>query len=213
MMGNVKVIFWDFDGVILDSNEIRETGFREILKDYDIGLVDKLIQYHRLNGGKSRYVKLRFFFEEIVKRKTSNQEIVELANEFSDIMLSLLKNKELLIPDTVEFIRENYKRFTFHIVSGSDGKELSKLCDYLGISNFFHQIEGSPTPKIELVRRIISDFGHLIDECVLIGDSINDHEAAGANGIEFYGYNNKSLKNLGTRYIESFEDLFLNSDL
>ena len=36
----IKTIFWDFDGVILDSMPIRDYGFREIFKEFDKELVD-----------------------------------------------------------------------------------------------------------------------------------------------------------------------------
>ena len=47
----MKVIFWDFDGVILDSMVVRDAGFREIFKRYDTNKVNKLISYHRENCG------------------------------------------------------------------------------------------------------------------------------------------------------------------
>ncbi len=59
----IKNILWDFDGVILDSMPIREYGFRKIFENYDISLVDKLINYHKRNGGLSRYVKIKYFYE------------------------------------------------------------------------------------------------------------------------------------------------------
>ena len=29
------VLLWDFDGVIIDSNSVREFGFRQVLKEFD----------------------------------------------------------------------------------------------------------------------------------------------------------------------------------
>ena len=37
----------------------------------------------------------------------------------------------------------------------------------------------------------------------MIGDSINDYEAAKSNNIKFYGYNNDDLKSLDS-YIKTF---------
>ena len=41
-------------------------------------------------------------------------------------------------------------------------------------------------------------------EVILIGDSINDYEAANINDVKFYGYNNIELKEKDM-YIESFK--------
>lgn len=56
-----KNILWDFDGVILDSLAVRDYGFREIFKDFDKAAVEKLIEYHSINSGLSRFHKIRYF--------------------------------------------------------------------------------------------------------------------------------------------------------
>ena len=65
----IKNILFDFDGVILDSMPIREYGFRKIFENYDVALVEKLLVYHNQNGGLSRYVKIRYFFEKLLYKK------------------------------------------------------------------------------------------------------------------------------------------------
>ena len=62
----IKTIFWDFDGVILDSMPIRDFGFAKIFEEFDKELVDKLLEYHTLNGGLSRYVKIRYFYNTLL---------------------------------------------------------------------------------------------------------------------------------------------------
>ncbi len=64
----IKNILWDFDGVIIDSLAVRDYGFREIFKEFDKVLVEKLIKYHSINGGLSRFHKIRYFFNEILKK-------------------------------------------------------------------------------------------------------------------------------------------------
>ena len=46
MSNKIKTIFWDFDGVILNSMEVRDFGFREIFKNFETTLVNKLIIFH-----------------------------------------------------------------------------------------------------------------------------------------------------------------------
>ena len=199
-----KLIFWDFDGVILDSMLIRDTGFREVLKGYPLGEVDKLMEFHNLNGGLSRYVKFRYFFEKIRNESITETEVKQWANSFSLIMKKLLVDKSLLIEDSVTFIKENYTKYQMHIVSGSDGIELRYLCEKLGLSNYFISIQGSPTPKIKLVSELLDFYHYKKNNVILIGDSMNDHEAAHLNEILFYGFNNHLLKKYN--YINSFKE-------
>ncbi len=188
-----KVILWDFDGVILDSMPIREFGFREVLKDFPGEQVEALISFHKLNGGMSRYVKFRYFYEQVLKKEITNEQVLSLADKFSHIMLQELGNTKYLIDDSVDFIRTKGKQHHMHIVSGSDQTELRHLCSVLGISNYFLSIYGSPKPKDQIVSDLLKEYDYQEKDVVLIGDSVNDEDAAQANGIDFLGYNNTEM--------------------
>lgn len=203
----IKNILFDFDGVILDSMPVREHGFRKIFEHYDKNSVEKLIKYHTLNGGLSRYVKIRYFYEELLNEEVKEGRILELAKEFSVIMTKELINKKYLISDTVWFIKNNFKNYNFHIVSGSDERELQYLCKELELEKYFISIHGSPTPKNNLVKSVLDTNNYNQNETILIGDSINDLEAAKVNQLKFFGYNNEYL--MRYNYITTFKDFNL----
>ncbi|WP_447643055.1 MULTISPECIES: HAD family hydrolase [Chitinophagaceae] len=200
---NVHIVLWDFDGVIMDSNSIRSHGFEYVLDGYPINEVRQLLKFHHENGGLSRYVKFRYFFEEIRNEHLSEGQLAGLCSEFSKIMLEKLIDKNLLIKETVDFIQNNYSRYKMHVVSGSDEQELKIICQQLHLDRYFKSIHGSPVPKKELVRDLMKRYPEERLNTVLVGDSINDYEAAKENNLRFYGYNNPSLKNLD-HYIEKF---------
>jgi phosphoglycolate phosphatase-like HAD superfamily hydrolase len=200
-----KTILWDFDGVILDSMEVRDFGFREIFKKFKKEHVSQLIDYHRINGGLSRYVKIRYFFEDIMHESIEADEVMKYAINFSEIMRKELTNPKNLISESVSFIRNNFDKYCFHIVSGSDQEELRFLCKELSIANYFISIHGSPTPKTRLVKELLEKYDYKLAKTCLIGDSINDFEAASLNNISFYGYNNESLIKLKSNHISSFK--------
>lgn len=201
-MKGFKNILWDFDGVILDSMAVRDWGFHEIFKDFSEEQVHKLIIYHRSNGGLSRYVKIRYFYETILGQSITEEQILIYANKFSELMKMELINPINLIHDSVNFIKENHDKYRFHIVSGSDQEELRFLCKELGLTNYFISIQGSPTPKKQLVNNLLQRHEYQMTDTCLIGDSMNDFEAAEFNGITFFGYNNNALKFLN--YIDCF---------
>lgn len=198
-----KVILWDFDGVIVESNKVRESGFRKVLEQFPETQIEELIEFHNLNGGLSRYVKFRYFYEVICESKISEEKVQQLADSFSEIMLKKLGSKEYLINDTVRFIESNSNSIEMNIVSGSDQNELRILCSRLDIDKNFKCIFGSPTAKNTLVADYLKNSKFKNEEICLIGDSMNDYEAATVNEIDFYGYNNQELEYLG-RYIKSF---------
>jgi phosphoglycolate phosphatase-like HAD superfamily hydrolase len=204
-----KVILWDFDGVLMDSMPVRDRGFEIVLSSYPRTEVEQLLVYHRKNGGLSRYVKFRYFFEELRKETISDDQVKALAQQFSEVMRRELLNKELLIDESVQFVKDYHQKLRMHIVSGSDEKELQFLCASLGLADYFLSIHGSPTPKQELVGNLMREAGYRSEDVVFIGDSMNDCEAASRHNINFVGYNNEALKHLGVGYIDSFKNVRL----
>jgi phosphoglycolate phosphatase-like HAD superfamily hydrolase len=194
----IKTIFWDFDGVLMNSNDLRDIGFLEVLKDFPKEQVNQLMEFHQKNGGLSRYVKFRYFFEKVRVERITESEVLQWAEKFSKIMLQLLMDKSLLIDETINFVKQNHQKYNMHIVSGSDGNELRQICKSVKIDHYFQSIEGSPTPKIELVANILEKENYLAQSCILIGDSINDYEAALVHGIDFVGYGNPKIVSKST---------------
>jgi HAD superfamily hydrolase (TIGR01549 family) len=188
-MHQIKVIFWDFDGVVMDSNAVRDIGFERVLSEFPKEQVDQLLAFHQANGGLSRYVKFRYFFEEIRNESITDDEILIWAEQFSLIMKELLVNPKLLIDETLNFVKENQGKYIMFITSGSDQNELRYLCQSMGIDHLFTSIHGSPKPKKEWVKELIDMHGYKKEECVLIGDSYNDFEAAEYSNIHFMAFN------------------------
>ncbi len=193
-----KVIFWDFDGVLMESNSIRDLGFEKVLQEFPREEVDLLMDFHRNNGGLSRYVKFRYFFETVRKEELTDDKLKFYTDSFSKIMLGLLQDEKLLIAQTVDFVKANHHKYKMHIVSGSDQTELRIICKSLELSNYFVSIHGSPTPKNQLVKDILSEQNYTVKDCFLIGDSHNDFEAATINNIDFLGFGNSKIETLST---------------
>jgi len=203
---SLSTIFWDFDGVILDSMPVRDLGFKEIFNNEDPVLVEELLNFHRKNGGLSRFVKIRYFFEKLKNQECTDELVLEYANRFSLIMRDLLTDKKLLISNTVEFIAQNFQTYDFYIASGSEQNELRYLCEKLGINQYFKGIYGSPTPKTQILTQLLIENQLVAENCVMIGDAMNDYEAAKANHIPFWGFHSLELQKVSVRFITDFKE-------
>jgi len=202
----IKNIIFDFDGVILDSVPTKTEGFKKLFQDFSSELVDKLLEYHIQNGGMSRYKKIKYFFNELLNQDILEDEIIIYANLYSEITKEELTNPKYIIEDTVNFIKQNHKKYNMHIASGADENDLRYICDKLDLTKYFLSIYGSPKIKSDIVQNILESNNYEKEETILIGDSINDHEAANENGIEFYGYNNHLLQNQ-YKYLNKVEEM------
>ena len=205
----IKNIIFDFDGVILDSVPTKTEGFKKLFQNFSTDAVNKLVLYHELNGGKSRYVKIKYFFNELLHKDISEQEILEYANKYSEITKEELTNPKYIIEDTLNFIKTNHKKYEMHIASGADENDLRYICEKLDLTKYFLSISGSPKIKSEIVKDIVLDNSYEINETILIGDSVNDFDSAKDNGIDFFAYNNQKLKS-HYKYIDKLKDFQIN---
>lgn len=179
-----KHLIFDFDGVLVESNDIRFEGFQLLFKDFPNDKVHHLIQYARSNGGMSRYEKIRYFFEEILTEPISDDNVQKLAKRYSE----LVKDKVIRakpVSGSLEFLSSYGKKYDLAIVSGSDQEELRDICKTRKIDHFFIEILGSPVSKESNIALLLSKMEWERKSCLFIGDSINDLDAAMANEIDF----------------------------
>ena len=86
-------ILFDFDGVILNTNEIKNQSFRELFSEYPKNKIDEFIKYHKKNGGISRYVKIKYFLQKN-KVDDRDQTLKYYLKKFSKIVTKkILKAK------------------------------------------------------------------------------------------------------------------------
>ena len=181
-----EVIIWDFDGVIVDSMNIRSDAFRYALDTYSSIIVDDLLSHHLENGGKSRYEK----FERIISRYPEEEMVMKnLLNRYSKFIDKNLFNHSILNDSIYTSIKLNERLgVQQYIASGSDEVELRRLIEFLNVDKYFKGVYGSPKRKHLIVDNIIKTEARGLDQYLLIGDSKNDMEAAKMNGIDFCMY-------------------------
>ena len=200
-------IIWDFDGVIVDSNHIRENGFRHIFSRYSEQQISNLLEYHNNTGGVSRLIKIKYFYHNILRLQLSSKDLQQYGDRFKRYMLTHLKDKSIIIDEIVEFVASTQSEYSHYICSGSDGSELREICQHLGLANYFKAIEGSPPSKQKLLYEMLKNYSLDSKKCIYVGDSIIDMEASEACGVRFVGYNNVQLRGQSCHYASSVFDI------
>jgi len=184
MFEKYKSFIFDCDGVILDSNHIKTNAFRKALADEPVELVDKFIQYHKDNGGVSRYIKFHYYFSEIKKQK-QNVEAFEKAL----VRYAAIVKQELLRAPMIEgigtFLNEcKVNKIPCFVNSGGDQEELREVFAERGIDHLFAMILGSPASKQENLAKLLEQ--DLLPEPTLFcGDAYSDYLAAKTYDIDF----------------------------
>lgn len=178
-----KSIILDFDGVIIESVDIKTRAFRELFKEYPEH-VDEIAEYHLKNGGMSRYEKFSYIYANILKKHLDGEEMKKLGETFSKIV----RDEMIACPfvyGAQDFLKKHSKRTMLFIASGTPEDELREIAHARGLSQYFKGIYGTPPSKSEIILRIIKEFGLKKNEVFFVGDSINDYEGARIAGIPF----------------------------
>ena len=181
-------LIFDFDGVLVESNEIRFAAFQHLFSAYPEMAVVELMKFVRANGGLSRYKKIDHFFRNILQNSIGEFQIQSLAAEYSNLVKERVTTAPA-VEGSVEFLQAHQKYLTFALVSGSDQVELHDICRARSIDDFFTDILGSPTEKTVNLNTLLSKTGWDKKRCLYVGDSMNDYHAARMAGIDFIGRN------------------------
>ena len=63
MKKKVKYLIFDFDGVLVESNELRSKGFALLFSNYPSNQVKQFMDFVHENWGLSRHAKIRHFYD------------------------------------------------------------------------------------------------------------------------------------------------------
>lgn len=175
--GLIKNIFFDFDGVIAESVSAKTEAFKEMYLTYGEGIAAKVIKYHKLHGGVSRFEKFKYFHKKFLNEEISADKIDELATQFSNLVLDkVINSKEVLGANY--FLKKYYKKFQFWIITGTPTNEMKIIAEKRGLSNYFLGFHGSPNNKRYWIEYLIKKHNLNRNETIFLGDASTDMDAA-----------------------------------
>lgn len=184
---DIQAVFFDFDGVVLDSVEVKTRAFAEMFRQYGPEVQEAVISYHLSHGGVSRFEKFRYFYSELLNLPLSDQKLVSLSNRFSELVLAKVL-ESAFIPGILETLKELlHLKIPAFVISGTPDEEIHYLVKNKGLGAFFKEIHGAPRSKIAIVRDILERTGYDPSLCWFFGDAMTDWQAAKNCGVNFIG--------------------------
>jgi HAD superfamily hydrolase (TIGR01549 family) len=182
----LRAIIFDFDGVILDSVDIKTRAFARLFEEHGPEVVGQVVAYHLANGGVSRFRKFAHIHEHLIRAPLSDEESERLGERFSELVFDEVV-KAAWITGAPEFLAENCARYRLFVASGTPQDELERIVQLRGLGKYFASIHGSPATKDEIARHILAEHRLEKNEVVFIGDAMTDYRAAEACGLAFIG--------------------------
>jgi HAD superfamily hydrolase (TIGR01509 family) len=205
-----KAVFFDFDGVIIDSEPLIKYAFTKSCKtlfgEEFVPPVEKYLSY----GGDS-------FLRIMEKLKLPALEMHKLFKEISRDkidMVTIFPEMERIIKTLSE---ENIK---MAIITGKDYDRTVALLKKFNIDKYFEHVICSdrvtfPKPNPESIFKALESFKFESNEVIMIGDSVADIVASKRANIETIGVTwgvgkENVLRELGADYIIHSPDDILN---
>ncbi len=180
----IKTIFFDFDGVIVESLDIKTSAFRKLFLAEGDSVADAVAAYHEAHTGVSRFDKFKYIYREILRRPLDENTFAMLCNKFSELVMEEVIQAPY-VAGALEFLTHYACQYRCVIVSATPQPEIETILSRRGIGNFFQRVFGAPTPKKDAVQKFLAATGTLPEEAVYIGDAPSDYEAAQDNHIHF----------------------------
>ena len=97
-------LLMDFDGVILDSMELKTQGFVKVYAGEPPSKLAEVLAYQRLHGGVTRRTKFAYFEKSIFGRTGDNETIERLAATYRGIIYDAVLATSF-VPGAEEFLR------------------------------------------------------------------------------------------------------------
>lgn len=180
-------IFFDFDGVILDSAVLKTECFKYSVDDFNQTQINKFVDFHIDNMGVSRYKKFDYFINHILKLNHDTNNINQnLQKKFQECLDKNLYNSKLIFGayDILKWAKKN--NYSCHIISGTPEIDLIEIVKHFKIENYFKSINGTPGDKVYHIQKLSSLFKLDLSDSIFVGDAITDFNAANEFNIKFF---------------------------
>lgn len=184
-MSLIQIIIFDFDGVLIESADIKIEAYKELFLQYGNSVAEKAKIYFKDHPGMYRSEKIRQCFHLILNESISNKDIEKQLVNYKHIILDNILAAPW-VPGVQNFL-ENNRKYFLYVVSAAPQDEVRFIAKKRNINHHFKKVFGGPSKKIEVINKISSLEQCSKKEILFIGDAISDYNAALKTEVLFLG--------------------------
>lgn len=187
-MKNIKVVAFDCDGVMFDSQEANTAYYNQVL-DY--------VGKPAMTPSQAAYAHMHTV-EEVIRFLVPEKEALERANAYRKKIgyLSFIKfmRVEPYLKPLLEFLHAHYKT----AIATNRTDTMPRVLKDHGLEGQFDQVVTAldvahPKPDPEMLLKILEFFNIGANQMLYVGDSQLDALAAKGAGVHFVAYDNPAL--------------------
>jgi len=188
----IRGIVFDFDGTLVDSNDIKLQTFYDVTKSHDPtgSTVTRILKQF---PNKDRYglfhAIIREFFAQNQTEDSKDLETLaaQWAEDYTVRCEKSIENCEEVsgTSETLQWLSK--QRLPIFINSRTPTTTLKRLVTLRSLHSYVSDTYGAPTTKSENLRLIQNQTQAQPKEILFVGDSDDDRDAAGEVGCHFVG--------------------------
>lgn len=197
-MTRLAAIVFDFDGVIVESADVKTDAFCELFAAHGADVVERVKTHHLANMGISRFVKFAWIYEQVLRQPLSEADSAALGERFSALALDKVLAAPF-VPGAVAALAHLAPKLPLFVASGTPQGELDLIVDRRGLREFLREVHGTPREKPAILADLQRRHGLEAGQILFVGDGMSDYKAATATGVHFLARDTPPLHDEWTR--------------
>ena len=179
----LRVLILDFDGVIVESNNIKTGAFRELFSRFP-DHAKPMMAYHHEHVSVSRFDKFDYLL-----RRLGKVDDARLRTDLAERFARLVRERMLEVPFVVgaeTFLEKMAAKLPLYLASATPADELGEILAHLDLGHWFRGVYGCPPwTKPNAILDVLRREQVESNETLLVGDSAGDQRAATETGVGF----------------------------
>lgn len=187
----IKVVVFDFDGVLADSNRLKHDAYFAVLPESDHSLVNAVFADKDVVQSRAAVFRAVFAKKGLLAEKL-DFEVSRFSGFYNNVVQDGIE-KMGLVPGAEDALRKLSDKYALYINSGTPEDALLETVVRLGIGHFFKGVFGRKnldSKKSEVLKEIMEKEKVLPEEVLMVGDADSDFDAATEACCRFSGVAN-----------------------
>lgn len=181
---SIKNIFFDFDGVLAESVQVKTQAYYDMYLPFGEEIAHKVVEHHQANGGVSRFEKFKIYHKEHLRIEITQEQLDELIQQYSELVIEKVVNSPE-INGASKFLEDFSGKMKYWIITGTPTAEIEIITERRGIRDYFVELCGSPTKKWEWTEYLIEKNSLDRNETLFLGDAMSDYKASQISKLHF----------------------------
>ena len=179
-----RIIIFDFDGVIVESNAIKDQAFFKLYLPYGESIARSAHELHLSNSGASRFEKFALIHKVVLGREITPAESQDFGQRFRSLCFDAVCACPM-IPGAEQFLNTYAGRIGMALASATPEEELVAILKKRDLTRYFRHTCGKPRSKLQNLNYILASEKLTPDQAVFVGDQPSDRDAALEAAIPF----------------------------